>query len=351
MKTLAPVNAALLLSLSLTAAAAPLAMPYEAAAGAARVGLAPTQFAILHALMGWRGGSSPTYSFYRAKDEPLLAKTGIKVRPLENPTERALLEDELTKVRHDRNNGHRNLYNKSTFISPETMAERHRALIARYADRVTVGAAGSDGAKAPAPGGAEKLALFEARSALMAKLTPAMQALAGSADQASFERNLAAFNDAASGFGGGRAPLARAPGESFASVVERARGVYSAEAARLQALASESGAFLSAPAGPETLKARGAFFDGANGEKIPVAGPGSFHSAHDPNQAAPSPSSSLTSAKVAVPAPGGDARKGERKPGLFGMLGSLLGGLFRTLGRVAAALFHGALAVGKALLS
>lgn len=254
MKPHAIVNAALLLSLSMTAAAAPLAMPYEAAA--ARAGVAPTQFAILHALLGWKGGSSPTYSFYRAKDEPLLAKTGITVRPLESATERALLEDELTKVRHDRNNGHRNLYNKSTFISPEKMVERHRGLIARYADRVTVGA---NGAKAPASSADAKLEL-------------------------------------------------------------------------------------------ETLKARGAFFDGAKGEKLPGGGPGSFHSTRDPNTAAPAPTSSAAALKAAVPAPAADAKAG-RKPGLFGMLGSLLGGLFRTLGRVGAALFHGALGVGKALLS
>ena len=146
MKTLALVNAALLLSMSATAA--PVSMPFEAAA--ARVGVAPAQFAILHALLGWKGGSSPTYSFYQAKDQSLLDQAGIKVRPLEDATQRVMLEEELGRVRHDRNNGHRNLYNKSTFISPETMIARHHGIIVNYADHITVGSVGSDGAKAPA---------------------------------------------------------------------------------------------------------------------------------------------------------------------------------------------------------
>jgi hypothetical protein len=354
MKSLALANAALLLSaallpsLSRTAAAAPVSMPYEAAA--AGVGIAPAQFAILHALLGWRGGSSPDYSFYKSKDEPLLAKSGITVRPLEDATQRALLEEDLQRVRHDRNNGHKNIYNKASFISPETMVARHRDIIAKYADRITVGTVGSDMGKSAPLSGAQKRELFDAQAALLARLTPAMKALAESADQASFEKNLAAFNDAAAGFVGRRYKLSREAGESFASVVERARNIYSTEAAQLQGLAAESGVSTAGlVADLESLKGRGAFFDGANGEKIPVTGPGSFNSTRDPNAAAPAPSNAKPALKGAVPSP--DLKKAERKPGLFGMLGSLLGGLFRTLGRVASALLHGAVEVAKAVLS
>ena len=101
---------------------------------------------------------------------------------------------------------------------------------------------------------------------------------------------------------------------------------------------------------PRTARGGGFFFDGANGEKVPLVAAGSFGSTRDPNSAAGSSSGSLTADKVSVPAPAGGS-KGGPKPGLFGMLGSLLGGLFRTLGRVASALLHGEIGVGKALLS
>ena len=345
MKSLTLVNAALVLSLSLPVSA----MPYEAAA--AGVGVAPAQFAILHALLGWRGGSSPTYSFYRAKDEPLLLKSGITVRPIEDATERAMLENELMKVRRDHNNGRRNLYNKSSFITPEKMVERHRGLIEKYADRITVGSASADGKTAALPPGTGNRTreLFAAQDGLMARLTPAMKALADSKNQAAFEANLRAFNDAAAGFGDGSTVTRRA-GESFASVVDRARAVYASQSLKLQRLAVDSGSTAAVLAGLESLKGRGAFFDGANGEKVPLVAAGSFGSTRDPNSAAGSSSGSLTADKVSVPAPAGGS-KGGPTPGLFGMLGSLLGGLFRTLGRVASALLHGVIGVGKALLS
>src|SRR5258708_14493769 len=78
--------------------------------------VAETQYAILHALLGWRGGSSPTFNYYEAKDKKILAELGLDLKELTAPPERSLLEVSLGKVRHDRNGGVRNIYNRGTFI-------------------------------------------------------------------------------------------------------------------------------------------------------------------------------------------------------------------------------------------
>lgn len=346
MKPLATIHAALLLSLALPAAAA---TPYQAAVDAA--GTARAQYAILHALVGFRGGSNPSYNVYKAPNEALLNDAHIHVDEVTDPAAAKQLILKMDEIKIARNNGRKDASHRSV-ISEVEMVRRHGALIAQYADHIKLTSG------TPAPGAAdtkaERVALFNKQAQRLGKLLPPLTAMEDATDQAAFEKSLADFNDAAANFPGRHYKIERESGESFAHVFERARNIYSSEAMHLQGYADETGSPTKGlVADLESLKSRGAFFDGANGEKVPVVKPGSFDSKSNPNEhPLITPDSGKSALKTEVPNPAGaTAKKGGEKPGLFGMFGSLLGGLFRTLSRVATALFKGAVGVVKAVLS
>lgn len=343
-----------LIAMALSAAAHAAPAPYEAAAKTAGVPVANLQYAILHALMGWTGGDNPGYAAYKSQDVTLLEKAKVAVTPLSSDKDRGDLRRQLDAVRLARNDGRKSVYNKKP-ISFEQMQERHRLILTGYGSRIkvgTTGTVGSDGGSTVSE--KDKKAAFDAQAARMAELTPALKALSTAQNEVQFEDSLKAFNAAAAKFGKGY-KIERKEGESYAEVVERARNVYSTETAELQKLAgtikgaSTDGMF----ADVESLKATGSFFDGANGSKVPVV-KGAMDGKKDTNQAARvlggGKDSVAPSTSKAPPSPN-KSEKGGKAPGLFGMLGSLLGGLFRTLSRVATAAFQGAVAVGKALLS
>ena len=318
---------------------------YETKARQASVGVDKAQYAILHALLGWKGGANPSFSYYKAKDLEVMRKAGISVRELSDPNERAALEVELGRIRHDYNNGVKNVYNKSTHISAAQMVQRHKALIEKYADRVTGWTAAPAG---PAPAA---LAGYRAQNDRVTALIDPLNAMAQARTDADFDAALARFNAAAAAFGKGY-QLSRAAGESYESVRKRGLAVYETE--RLAAITL--GGSLQDPALDQSLEAlknkAGLIFEaGQNAGKLP-AGQGSFESSTDPNAAASRLGSGLTADVKQGAPPRPEAKPGaESKPGFFGMLGTLFGGLLRTIGRVLHAVVKGLIGVGKALFS
>jgi hypothetical protein len=319
---------------------------YVLKAQQANVAVAKVQFAILHALLGWKGGSNPSFSYYKAEDLQVLQKAGVSVQELTDQSQRATLEIELGNVRHDYNNGVKNVYNKSTHITADKMVQRHKALIDKYADHVTgwTGTAAGETADATAA--------YRIEDGKVTALIAPLNAMAQAKTDADFDAALAQFNAVAAGFDNGY-QLSRAAGESYDAVRSRGLAIYEKERQFAIALGSK----LNNPALNDSLEAlknkTGVMFDAATASGKLPAGPGSFNSSTDPNDAAARMGGAGLSADVPKSNPPKPQAKagGKEQPGLFGMLGSLLGGLFRTIGRVIKAAVGGLIGVGKAIFS
>lgn len=328
-------------------------MPYDPAivAGAPEAEL---QFAILHALMDWEGGASPTYSTYKAADLKVLAAAKVTVKPLATVAERKALRIRLDAVRQAHNDG---VKTKATPkpISVEEMIKRHRDILNDYKQHITADGGGSrvssdtPATKAPLTP-AQAKAAYDARFAVVSEMLTAYNALRTAKNDVQLNDSLKAFNAAAAKVPGETYSVVRKTGESYKDVADRALNILMTQGAALKAMNAPKDAKTIA-LDAEALKATGSFFDGTNGSQVPVVGEGKFASSQDPNKVARELGGGSSAGSKSGSLPPAPAKKGDSQPGLFGMLGSLLGGLFRTLGRVATALFKGVVGVGKALLS
>jgi hypothetical protein len=320
------------------------ALGYETRASSGQI--LDLQYAILHALANWDG----RYATEKNRDQSLLIKAGVQVAPLDR-TAVVILNDKLGVIRTQRNFGVPDHANAHHPISLQQMAVKHRALIAEYAGSIKYTA---PGAASYANGGAAPDAAT--RETLLHSLHDAIQALAAlpAADDAGAKAAVASLNATLARFGKGDAVGAAAP---RADAVNAALDVYDRELKTASADAAAHGRKLDLE-DAATLRGRySALFDGSRGPSVAIPN-GAALTADLRLNATLNARTAQPAAVVPSPKAGGDGNSGDadgRKPGLFGMLGSLFksffGGLFRTVSRVVKAVVGGTLGVAKALLS
>lgn len=350
--------------------ALPLAGQYGAASQAAGVPVAKTQYAIIHALAGWESPNLAGYSdfaTYKMGDQVLLqqieqrAGVRIEVTPL-SAAERAVLWEKARHVRAAHRYGRDSVRaTPKRAISEAEMQRRHAAIIAQFADKVRVLPAAAGGAvpveERPQDGRGLPFSEqgYARQNRLFAALRLASEQLASAGTQAEFKAALDRWNAAAAPFGKGRR-VEWQPGQDPRAALDRALAYEHDEGREL----SRMGEYLGHPSvydGLGRIKVTGAYFDGsAQGGPAPVRA-GDFSNAMNPESRVPQPGAAASAViaapvKADLPAP---ENKKEEKPGLFAMLGSLLGkfftGLLRTVMRVGAAALKGAGLVLKALAS
>jgi len=320
----------------------------EAKAQTAKVRLENAQWAILHALLDWQGGTNPPFGFYKDKDGPVLRKLGISVQPVIDPTTRAILTDSLVNIRRQYNTGRINHYNRGDHITLQQMRQRHKELIRKFAANISFGASGVASASGRATQSPE--AAYREQDERVTELIKTLNDMATAdqhKDDAAFAAAVAQFNLVAAGFHNGY-ELKRGRGESRQDVRNRGLKIYGDEQKRAVALADQlRGAELTGAQERAKGQSNAPFGEGSGSGQVGAGGAGSFAKS-DPNNLA----NANLKADVKVDPPAPDLKPGDKqKPGLFGMLGAFLGALFRTIGRVATALFKGLVGVGKALFS
>lgn len=344
--------------------ALPLAGQYGAAARTAGVPVAKTQYAIIHALAGWESDNLAGYSdfaTYKMADQVLLqqieqrAGLRIEVTPL-SAADRRLLWEQARAVRAAHRYGRDSARaTPKRAISEAEMLRRHEAIIARFAGHVRLVPASSGGARVderPQGGLPFGEQTYAQQNRLFAALRLATEQLAAAGNEADFKAALDRWNAAAAPFGKGRR-VEWQPGQDQRAALDRALSYEHDEGREL----SRMGERLGHPSVYDALgriKVTGAYFDGSrNGGPAPIRA-GDFANAMNPESRSPdTAASSVVSSpvKAEVPKPEGS----EQKPGLFSMLGGLLGkflaGLLRTVMRVGAAALKGAGLVLKALAS
>lgn len=196
--------------------------------------VAQVQFAILHALLGWRGGQNPPYAVYEPEDAALLASVGVKVAPLANPVDRALLDGRLAELRQEHNFGVPAAYNARRPISLDELIARHRELIARYANHVfLVAPNGLPPQKFP------ELA-WQRQNGLVWGLVAPLKEMAGAADEGAFNAAVDRFNAAAARFGKGDRVPSR-PGLTRQEISAEALAIYKRERAEADRLSVKAG--------------------------------------------------------------------------------------------------------------
>lgn len=374
-KPLVPALAVLLAAspaLSLPVGPALLAGPaaqlqYAAAAQSAGVSVARTQFAIIHLLADYKSpnhiAGRNDFLDWHERDRSLLqeierkAGVRIEVTPLD-PVNLRLLWEEARLVRAAHNEGKplpgRAPNARKRPISAGEMQDRHAAIIARYSSHVKVVPVGGT-----APVTVEERLRFTEESfaeanRLYVGLRMAVEHMAAAKDEEGFKVSVERFNALAARYQEGvRVEWTPADGAAGATAaLQRAQDYERRQLARLR----EMGEYLGHPArfnALEPVKATGAFFDGARGAAASPVRPGEFRNVFVPAAQTAAASQALAPAVADVPAPG--EKKTEQKPGLFAMLGSLLGkfftGLLRTVQRVGAAVLKSAGLIAKAAFS
>jgi hypothetical protein len=344
--------------------ALPLAGQYGAAAHTAGVSVAKTQYAIIHALTGWESDNLAGYSdfaSYKMADQVLLQqieqKAGlrIEVTPL-SAADRRLLWEKAREVRAAHRYGRDSARaTPKRAITEAEMQRRHEAIIASFASHVRLVPASAGGAvrvEERREGLPFSEQTYARQNRLFAALRLATEQLAAAATEADFKAALDRWNAAAAPFGKGRR-VEWQPGQDQRAALDRALAYEHDEGREL----SRMGEYLGHPSVYDALgriKVTGAYFDGSRqGGPAPVRA-GDFANAMNPESRSPhSAASSVVSAPVKADVPKPEGK--EEKPGLFSMLGALLGkfltGLLRTVMRVGAAVLKSAGLIGKALLS
>lgn len=312
---------------------------YKRRAGVGGASAAATQFAILHALMGWQGGTNPGYAFYETKDRNLLRSLGIAVEPIGDRAQRAIVETRLAEIRGLRNFGGAKTTAQTEAKREAAMVAQHEALISRYAGHIKYTALMPDAKSDPA------LAASVRQDAAVRGLVRPLQDMAAADSDPAFARAVDRFNAQAGKLGKGYKVFYEV-GQPRRPALEAALRVYGAERAealRMARAANKPGETQVPFTGElEALwKKEAGRFDGAGGgsqPRVDTRDDGALSqitfNAAEPREAvvvnAPREDRAVTTGR-----PGG----ANKKPGVFGLLGEMLKALGRTLSRVARALF------------